>query len=229
MPDGDTGFYANTATAPDYDACRRDGGGLFDPAADRAATCTGNALTSLHRAGPDRARRRDLRGCRDCGGRGIAGLSMGGFGALMLAMRHPDRFSAAASHSGVDALLYLGPHPYAPGEITLVEDPGLVRPVRGPDRRAVGHDFGPDRATWEAHDRRSWPARWRPARCALPRRRHRGRLHARRRRQLPPRPARPRAASRTRLLPRPRRPRLRVLVRPRRRSLGFFAAHFTAR
>jgi S-formylglutathione hydrolase FrmB len=33
--------------------------------------------------------------------RAITGLSMGGFGALMLAMRHPDRFSSASAHSAV--------------------------------------------------------------------------------------------------------------------------------
>ena len=33
-------------------------------------------------------------------GRAIAGLSMGGYGAVMLAMRHPDIFCAASSHSG---------------------------------------------------------------------------------------------------------------------------------
>ncbi len=31
----------------------------------------------------------------------VAGLSMGGYGALKLALRHPDRFAAAASLSGV--------------------------------------------------------------------------------------------------------------------------------
>ncbi len=34
------------------------------------------------------------------GGRAIAGLSMGGYGAMMLALRHPDMFCAACSHSG---------------------------------------------------------------------------------------------------------------------------------
>jgi S-formylglutathione hydrolase FrmB len=33
-------------------------------------------------------------------GRAIAGLSMGGYGAITLAMRHPEMFCAAASHSG---------------------------------------------------------------------------------------------------------------------------------
>jgi len=34
------------------------------------------------------------------GGRAVAGKSSGGYGALMLAMRHPDVFGHAASHSG---------------------------------------------------------------------------------------------------------------------------------
>ena len=34
------------------------------------------------------------------GGRAVAGLSMGGYGATMLAMKHPDVFSVASSHSG---------------------------------------------------------------------------------------------------------------------------------
>ena len=32
--------------------------------------------------------------------RAIGGKSSGGFGALVLAMRHPDLFSAVASHAG---------------------------------------------------------------------------------------------------------------------------------
>lgn len=44
--------------------------------------------------------------------RGIAGFSMGGYGALFLAARHPDLFTAAVSHSGVVSPLYVGPHPY---------------------------------------------------------------------------------------------------------------------
>ena len=37
---------------------------------------------------------------RNASGRAVAGLSMGGYGALMLGMRHPDVFSVASSHSG---------------------------------------------------------------------------------------------------------------------------------
>ncbi len=40
----------------------------------------------------------------DRAGRAIAGISMGGYGAMMLAMRHPGVFSAACSHSGALAM-----------------------------------------------------------------------------------------------------------------------------
>ena len=45
--------------------------------------------------------------------RAVVGLSMGGYGAISLALAYPDVFSAAASHSGVLSPLYMGPHPYA--------------------------------------------------------------------------------------------------------------------
>lgn len=41
-------------------------------------------------------------------GRAIAGLSMGGYGAVMLAMRHPEMFSVACSHSGALAFARRG-------------------------------------------------------------------------------------------------------------------------
>jgi S-formylglutathione hydrolase FrmB len=47
---------------------------------------------------PEIDRRFRTRTDRD--GRGIGGKSSGGFGALVLAMRHPDLFSAVASHAG---------------------------------------------------------------------------------------------------------------------------------
>ena len=46
-------------------------------------------------------------------GRFIAGLSMGGYGALMLALRHPDVFSAACSHAGALAFAH-SPRPDRP-------------------------------------------------------------------------------------------------------------------
>ncbi len=45
--------------------------------------------------------------------RAIAGLSMGGYGAIMLAMRHPEMFSAACSHSAATSFAH-GPTPGRP-------------------------------------------------------------------------------------------------------------------
>jgi len=39
-------------------------------------------------------------------------LSMGGYGAVSLALRYPDVFSAAASHSGVLSPLFTGARPF---------------------------------------------------------------------------------------------------------------------
>ncbi|MBT3200810.1 MAG: hypothetical protein HN350_12940 [Phycisphaerales bacterium] len=58
-------------------------------------------------------------------GRVAAGLSMGGYGSLMLAMRHPELFCGVSSHSGA---LYFGhePHPfgkeYPTGLMKLLSD-----------------------------------------------------------------------------------------------------------
>lgn len=46
----------------------------------------------------------------DRSGRAIAGLSMGGYGATMLAMKHPGMFSVAASHSGALTCVENKPH-----------------------------------------------------------------------------------------------------------------------
>jgi S-formylglutathione hydrolase FrmB len=51
----------------------------------------------------------------DRGGRAIAGLSMGGFGAMSYAARHPDLFGFAASFSGAVDLL----HPGISGVVTI--------------------------------------------------------------------------------------------------------------
>jgi S-formylglutathione hydrolase FrmB len=153
MPDGDDGFYANSVTPRDDAACMKDGTGLFDSREDRASTCVKKAdyedyivKDLIAHVDGTYATIADRRA------RGIAGLSMGGFGALELAMRHTDLFSAAASHSGVDALLYVGPHPYEPGKAVITDDVKTwgvaVEPIGG-WVRAI---FGPDRVNWEQHD-----------------------------------------------------------------------------
>jgi S-formylglutathione hydrolase FrmB len=153
MPDGDDGFYTNSVTPRDYDKCMKDGAGLFDEREDHATTCVKKADYEDYIV-------KDLVGhvdatyatIRDRRARGIAGLSMGGFGALELGMRHTDLFSAAASHSGVDALLYVGPHPYDKSKVQILDDVtqwgAVVEPI-GTWVRAI---YGNDRANWEAHD-----------------------------------------------------------------------------
>jgi S-formylglutathione hydrolase FrmB len=153
MPDGDDSFYVDSAEPVDYAACRKDGTGLFDPSEPRDRTCVRERKYETYIT-------KDLVGFVDAhyrtiatrDGRAIAGLSMGGYGALMLAGRHPELFAATASHSGVDSLFYIGPHPYDSGYPQLVTDVtrwGLDAEPVGAWVRGL---FGSDRAFWEAHD-----------------------------------------------------------------------------
>jgi S-formylglutathione hydrolase FrmB len=169
MPDGDDGFYTDWVTPIDYDACMRDGTGLMNPTGQsRARTCVRQRSYETYITRDliaDVDRRFHTIAARD--GRAIAGLSMGGFGALQLAMRHPDLYAAAASHSGVDALLYKGPHPYAAGKVELVTDPSTWGAGVVEIGRWVRPIFGPDLANWQAHDPASLVAKLEPGKLAL--------------------------------------------------------------
>lgn len=154
MPDGDSSFYLNSVMPVDYDACvraaRHDFIGHHEPA---AAFCVRHAdyETYLARDLVDDVDAR-FRTVAERRGRALDGLSMGGFGALMLAMRHRDRFSAAASHSGVDALLYAGPHPFQKGHAQLLTDVTRWGENVEPIGRLVRGLLGPDLQNWRAHD-----------------------------------------------------------------------------
>jgi S-formylglutathione hydrolase FrmB len=92
-------------------------------------------------------------------GRAIAGLSMGGFGALSYAARHPDRFSAALSLSGaVDTS--------TPPEI----GPGVIDSLSSLDGGPPGSLWGP-RATeevrWRGHNPWDLAENLRPLRVVL--------------------------------------------------------------
>jgi S-formylglutathione hydrolase FrmB len=152
MPDGDAGFWANGATKVDRAACLQTRP-IFSEHEDAADYCVETPAYEDYVI-------RDLIGHVDAtyrtiaerGGRGIGGLSMGGFGALQLAMRHPDLFVSTASHSGVDALLYAGPWPYQAGKVVLATDVSTwgreLEPIGGQIRGI----FGADLANWQAHD-----------------------------------------------------------------------------
>jgi S-formylglutathione hydrolase FrmB len=151
MPDGDASFYADSVAPADYEGCMKGRRFLKNQRAEK--TCVKHAdyekyMTVDLIADVDTT----YRAIADRKARGIGGLSMGGFGALMLAMRHQDLYSAAASHSGVDALLYAGPHPYEKSKVVLAEDVSQwgkeVEPIGGQVRGI----FGPHIDNWRAHD-----------------------------------------------------------------------------
>jgi putative tributyrin esterase len=153
MPDGDDGFYADSAKSVDYDACMKDGTGLFFGERKRKDTCIRASkyetyitkelvsfIDTTYRTIPTRE------------GRAIAGLSMGGFGALQLGLRHAELFAAAVSHSGIDALLYAGPVPYEKGKVTLASDVKNWGKGIGDLGAWMRGIFGPDLATWQGYD-----------------------------------------------------------------------------
>lgn len=157
MPDGDASFYANAATPADWDACQKSGNpfsfGREGPDTFCVKTANYEDYIVKDLVGHVDATYRTIPEGR---ARAIGGLSMGGFGALMLAMRNRDVFSSAASHSGVVSLLYKGPHPYEPGEVEVITD--FAR-EKAPEDKVVGlivrhmlSIFGNDIERWRAHD-----------------------------------------------------------------------------
>ncbi|RLU79731.1 hypothetical protein CTZ27_36495 [Streptomyces griseocarneus] len=76
-------------------------------------------------------------------GRSVAGLSMGGFGALSYAARHPGMFRAAASYSGVVDPLYQ--HGGPANVLAIVRG-------QGADPYALWGDPVADRTVWAQHD-----------------------------------------------------------------------------
>ncbi|MGB3444124.1 MAG: alpha/beta hydrolase family protein [Actinophytocola sp.] len=76
--------------------------------------------------------------------RAVAGLSMGGFGALSYAARHPGFFRAAASYSGVAHPTYEGPRST---DLVL-----RIVGSYGDDPLALWGDPGADADVWAAHN-----------------------------------------------------------------------------
>lgn len=94
MPDGFRGFYTDNAAGPAY--------GRY---------IAEELVETIERIFPARRARES---------RGVGGLSMGGYGALRLALGHPDVFAAATSHSG--AVIHGSRnHPRAGGSLGKME------------------------------------------------------------------------------------------------------------
>jgi S-formylglutathione hydrolase FrmB len=89
--------------------------------------------------------------------RGIAGLSMGGYGAMSLALSYPEIFGAAASHSGVLSPRLLSPRPYpvnapAPAAPTYAIDTAGFKASSTWLWRYLAPVFGHDSISWTARD-----------------------------------------------------------------------------
>lgn len=157
MPDGDDGWYTTWNTLVDVSVCRR----AFTPrpgdeevsrycvpwphyddyiARDLVAAIDGRYRTLASRRS-----------------RAIAGLSMGGYGAISLALRFPDVFRAAASHSGVLSPAYAGPRPFDGTPRYAANDSAL--------RASYGERMWPLIAPAFGRDTMGWMAR-EPARMA---------------------------------------------------------------
>jgi S-formylglutathione hydrolase FrmB len=149
MPDGDDSWYTTWGELPVAGACEADTS-RREPAAtfcvpwprydDYIERDVVDYMDRHYRTKADRAHR------------AIAGLSMGGYGAISIAVTHPQRFAAAASHSGV-----LSPR-LRPGR--AAPDTGRsARTMADLRQAALGGTwpsmrlaFGPDTIAWRARD-----------------------------------------------------------------------------
>jgi S-formylglutathione hydrolase FrmB len=145
MPDGDDGWWTTWHGLVDLPGCRR------EPRDENADSfCVPWAKYDDYVA-------RDLVAKVDSGwrtvarreGRGLLGLSMGGYGATTLALRYPDVFAAAASHSGVLA-------PMLPADTVPWREGARARALAqwyGPRMwGAMRLAFGTDSVSWTARD-----------------------------------------------------------------------------
>lgn len=167
-PDGDAGFYVDGVGKPDYEACLA-AKPPFSPEEPPQQYCVKSPRYETYITEDlieDVAKRYRVIARRE--GRGIGGLSMGGFGALGIGMRHSDVFAAAASTSGLVSLGYGGPRPYDGLSSVRTVSPsewGSGYPGRIADH--VKTILGTDPEVWKSHDPVVLAASLAPGRLAL--------------------------------------------------------------
>ncbi len=153
MPDGDDGFYVNAVSQlQPYERCMKNKR-PFGREADMKKYC-------VHTPKYEDYMTKDLLQHVDAtyrtlgtrAGRGIAGLSMGGYGALMLSMRNKNLYAAAASHAGVASLIYKGPFPYEKGKTQLITDVKSSLGKMGIFGALFKALYGTDLDHWKKHD-----------------------------------------------------------------------------
>jgi S-formylglutathione hydrolase FrmB len=149
MPDGDDGWWTTSNALPDLTGCLRT---VPSYAGDAATYCVpwphydDYVAYDLVRWVDAKFRTKASRAHR-----GIAGLSMGGFGALSLALQYPELFAAAASHSGVVWPIEWAPegvYQRPPGS----QDTTWTRIHRGAVGQSARGVFGKDTSAWFARD-----------------------------------------------------------------------------
>jgi S-formylglutathione hydrolase FrmB len=155
MPDGDDGWYTTWNLLPDLAACR----------ADRARSERAESYCVPWPHYDDYVARdivahvdRRYRTHADRAHRGIAGLSMGGLGAVSLALLYPDVFGAAASHSGVLSPRLLAPTSTAAAPRYAATVAELETAARGL-WKYMAQPFGHDTIGWAARDPRRMASR----------------------------------------------------------------------
>ncbi len=150
MPDGDDSYYTTWNFLGDYPGCLKQA-----PPRRTGETVEQYCVPWPHY---DDYIARDLvahidstyRTIADRRGRAIAGLSMGGYGAVSLAINYPGVFAAAASHSGVLAPL-LTAYDSTTGRARYAAAPEEVRSLYGAwDVMRLA--FGRDTSGWWARD-----------------------------------------------------------------------------
>ena len=152
MPDGDNGWWTTWHSLNDVAACRRTP--RDEPADsycvawpkydDYVARDVVAHADSRYRTIPVRA------------SRAIAGLSMGGYGAISIAARYPGTFAVAASHSGVlrPALLADSSTLATTGAVTIrdARTRDELQRVSGARWERIEPAFGADSVSWMARD-----------------------------------------------------------------------------
>ena len=149
MPDGDDGWYTTWNSLGRFRACMEEPspGTHAEPRAsycvpwpkydDYVARDLVAFVDSAYRTRADRAHR------------GIAGLSMGGYGAVTLALNYPDVFAAAWSHSGVLAAMVI---PDTTGNVREARSIEELRDARRGSWYSLLPAFGADTLGWRARD-----------------------------------------------------------------------------
>jgi S-formylglutathione hydrolase FrmB len=147
LPDGDDGWYTTWVSPVAYRTCADT---LHNESPDRYCVAHERYDDYIAR---DVVQHVDstYRTRRERDARGIGGLSMGGYGAISIALRHPDIFGAAASHSGVVSPMYAGPRPFA-GQVRYAANVDELKTVTAPYWSRYLLYWGTDLDRWRAAD-----------------------------------------------------------------------------